>query len=421
MDIFVYYTELIGSRVYSSEGRYLGKVHDLMARTEELYPLILRFVIKPPRFGKPMDFPWEAVKSLEKKKVRLAPGGEKKLVAHYHDPDELDLDYDILDMQILDTDGAKVLRVNDIHLLNTQDEMRLVHVDVGMRGLLRRLGFLGFIDAFTQWLFSTKFSDRLIMWKYIVPLGGQFSPLKLTLPTIKGRIADLHPAELADIMEELAHHERQALFSTLDVETAGETLGEIDDPKLQTELIGSVNEEIASDILEEMEPDEAADLLSDLPDKVTDDLIDAMEDKERAEDLRQLMTHEEGTAGSIMTTEYITINPSATVQQTLQRLRKEASEVETINYVYVVNRAEVLRGVVSLKELILAHNQDLIRKIMQKRLISVKFHDSVKDVAEMFGKYNFTMLPVTDEKERLLGVVQWIDAVEAVYPEFARD
>jgi magnesium transporter len=102
-------------------------------------------------------------------------------------------------------------------------------------------------------------------------------------------------------------------------------------------------------------------------------------------------------------------------------LRKEASEVETINYVYVVNRAEVLRGVVSLKELILAHNQDLIRKIMQKRLISVKFHDSVKDVAEMFGKYNFTMLPVTDEKERLLGVVQWIDAVEAVYPEFARD
>lgn len=421
MDIFVYFTDIIGSRVYSQKGRYLGKVKDLIARSEVLYPLVLRFVIRSPRFGPLLDLPWEAVKSLGKKKIRLVRGGEKKLVPHYQDPEELVLRLDILDMQILDTDGAKVVRVNDIHLLNTDKGMRIVHVDVGFRGILRRLGYTRPADALTEWLFSAKFKEQLIGWKYIVPLGGHFSPLKLKLSLAQRRLAELHPADLADIMEELAVHERQALFSSLDVETAGEALEEIDDPKLQTELLGAVDEEVASDILEEMEPDEAVDLLIDLPEEVTEELVDAMEDKERAGELRRLMTHQEGSVGSIMTTEYLTITPQATVRQALNIIRKSVKDVEDIYYIYAVTKEGELRGVVSIKELVTAKGTDIIRKIMHKKVISVKDDDSVKLASEILSKYNFIMVPVVDEDEYLLGVIYWKDAVEAVLPKFAED
>jgi len=421
MDVFVYYTELVGSRVYSHYGRYLGRVKDIITRAEEFYPKVLKFVIRAPFFGQVLDVPWEVIRVLEKGKVILVPEGEMLMKQHRVNPDEIELEFDILDMQILDTNGAKVVRVNDIHLLNTGNEMRLAHVDVSFRGILRRLGYLHFIDAITNWLFSTKFKEQLIAWKYIIPLGGHFSPLKLKLPLVTERLADLHPADIADIMEELAVHERQAIFSSLDVETAGETLEEIDNPKLQTELLGSVNEEVASDILEEMDPDEAADILSDLPDDVTDDLIDAMEDKERAEDIRQLMTHEEGTAGSIMTTEFLAVNSAITLSQALDYIRKEAKDIENTHYMYVINDKEVLLGALSLKELIIADNELNIKSIMEKRVVSVKYYDSVKLVTETLGKYNLTTLPVVDDAGHLLGVIQWKDAVEAVYTDFAED
>lgn len=274
---------------------------------------------------------------------------------------------EILDKQIVDTFGAKVVRVNDLQFLRLESKLRLVHVDVGFKGLMRRVGWERGVCATVRWLFSYDLPDRFIGWKYVQLLSGK-APLHLSVSQKK--LSELHPAELADILEDLRGRDRSAIFHALDTETAADALEEIDDPKLQTALIETVSVEKASDIIEEMSPNEAADLLADLPQERADQILQEM-NAETAEDLRELLVHEEESAGGIMTTSLLSLSPELTVETAMTRLHQEAADLDVLYYVYLLDPVGQLSGVVSVRDLLTASPQQRLSEIQTSRLITV--------------------------------------------------
>ena len=320
---------------------------------------------------------------------------------------------EVLDKQIVDTFGAKVVRVNDLQFLCLESQLRLVHVDVGFRGLMRRVGWKNWISAVLRWLFAYELPDHFIPWKFVQLLSGS-GPLHLSVSQKK--LGQLHPAELADILEDLGGRDRSAMFHALDTETAADTLEEIDDPKLQKALIETVTVEKASDIIEEMSTADAVDLLADLPQDTADEILDGMEE-EWADDLRELLVHPEETAGGMMTTAYLGLARDMTAAAAWQRLKDEAVDLDVIDYVYVVDGEDVLQGVVSIRDLLTSPPQKRLADIQSSRLVTVA-PDSDKDEAvELLAKYGFKALPVVDEQNRLKGVISFRSALEILAPD----
>ena len=271
-----------------------------------------------------------------------------------------------MDKQIIDLKGSKVVRVNDIKLfwLQTKDQRYLVPnaVDIGLRGLARRLG--------VEFLFR-RLANHFVWWEFIQHLEEKTASLRLRRE--KQQLDQLHPADLAEIIEDLDYKKRTDFIEDLDVEVAAEAFAEME-LDTQIEILEHMDSQQASDLLEEMPPDEAADLLAELPEEKSDELLNLMEPEE-AQEVRELMDYEEGTAGSLMTPEYIALSPEITVTEAFTQLRRLAAEAETIYYLYLVEDDETLIGVISLRELLMAEPDALLQDIMQTRLISVQPQD----------------------------------------------
>jgi Mg/Co/Ni transporter MgtE len=317
-----------------------------------------------------------------------------------------------MDKQIVDTFGAKVVRVNDLHFLKVESRLRLVHVDVGFRGLMRRVGWERIVDRTLEWLFSYKLPNQFISWKYVQLLSG--SDL-LHLSVSQKKLSHLHPADLADIIEDLGGRERSAIFHALDPETAAETLEEID-PKIQKALIETIPVEKASDIVEEMSPSDAVDLLADLPEERAEEILEGME-QEKAEDLRELLVHPEETAGGLMTTAYLSLPSETTVETAIARLKAEAPNLDIMDYIYIADEEEFLQGVVSIRDLLTAQSHQLLAEIQVPRVVSVKLDEDQNEVVEAFAKYGFRALPVVDEENHLKGVIGFRNVLEVLAPE----
>ena len=249
----------------------------------------------------------------------------------------------------MDINGAKLVRVNDLELGDVKGRLCLVAADIGLRGILRRLGLEKRGEKFMS-LFRSQLPHKLIAWHYVQTIEPKLN--RLTLTVSRQKVAGLHPADLAQIISEVSQKERTAIFGSLDVDTAAEALHELE-PQVQADIIDDMSKERASDILERMPPDEAADVLGDLPEAKAQELINLME-KEEAEDVQELLEHEEDTAGGLMTTEYLSFPPDMTVEEAVKELRLEAPNVETIYYLYILDSEEHVLGVISLKNLILA-------------------------------------------------------------------
>jgi Mg/Co/Ni transporter MgtE len=328
---------------------------------------------------------------------------------------ELLLKESLLDKQIVDTHGAKILRVNDLHLLKVNRSLFLVHVDVGFRGLMRRVGLEKAADKFFQWFFDYHLADHFIPWRFVQPLS---SPSLLRLKIAQNRLSLLHPADLADIIEELDIHKRSEVFQSLDVETAAEALEETD-PKIQVRLIENLNLAKASDIIEEMSPSEAADLLGDLPKEKAEGILKEME-KEAAEDVKGLLVHHEEKAGGLMTTAFPSLPPQATAREAMELLRQEAENLDMIYYLYVTDADEHLLGVVSLRDLLTAAPQTHLSDMMDPRVVSVKLEEKKEEIADLFGKYGFKAIPVVDEDQRIQGAITFKSLLEVVAPELGK-
>jgi len=412
--VFLFLSRILGKKIVDSTGRTWGRVLDLIISSAELYPLVTGVLYRPPEGKDSVRFSWDRVREVGEK-IHITPLTPEDQGKGEVKGGELLLKDSLLDKQIVDTHGAKILRVNDLHLLKVNSDLRLVHVDVGLRGLMRRIGLERATEKFFQWFFDYHLMDNLIPWRVVQPLS---SPDLLRLKISQDRLAQIHPADLADIIEELDINKRTELFQALDVETAAEALEETD-PKIQVHLIENLHPAKASDIIEEMSPNGAADLLGDLPKDKAEGILNEME-KEMAEDVKELLVHPEEEAGGLMTTSFPVFPPSTTVREVLNYLRRESENLDLIYYVYVADDHGHLLGVASLRDLLMANPEGALADLMEPRVITVGVEEEKKEIADLFAKYAFKAVPVVDTENHIKGVIPFRSLLEVVAPQLGK-
>ncbi len=414
----LFLTEILGAEVIDLRQRRVGRVRDLTVRVDEPYPVVTGLVIsrRPEQV-----IPWSAVRSFAAAAHEVALRRTREDIASFRaDEAHIWLARDVLDKQIVDTDGRRVVRVNDLQLTETAAGWVLVGADIGIRGILRRLR----LEGLGKWLARLLNRDLpmvLVSWEVVDPLApvspGRKPPGDdaLRLRISGKRIAKLHPADIADIVEELGAKERYAIFASLTEEMAADTLEEmeLDD---QVSVIEHMDAERASEILEEMPPDEVADILNDLPQETAEEILGLM-DKEEAEGVQGLLSYEEDTAGGLMTTEFVSVSDQITAHQCIAALRKLEPDAESIYYVFVVDLAGHLQGVLSLRDLIVAAPKTPIRDIMIRNVVTVRLDARQQEVAAVLSKYNLLAVPVVDDDQRMQGIVTVDDALDVVLPD----
>ncbi len=402
-------SELVNRPVTDIDGKRVGIMQDLIARLwpEFPHPVVEALVIR--RRESSVIVPLSAVAALVPQAIALKFGFEH--IQPYTPTDEdIFLARDVLDKQIIDKEGARVVRVNDLELIRVNGTTMASNVDVGGMGILRRIGMA---DAAHTVLGGLRLPEprNSISWDDIELLRHDQS-MRLKVPVEE--LAGLHPADVADILSDLNRLESTEFLGAMDVAHMADALEEVE-PDFQASLVRNLPDEVVADVLEEMEPDEAADLLAELPQDRSTDLLALMQ-KEDADDVRRLLAYPEDTAGGIMTTEYAAVRPDMTVAQATQYLRETADEAETIFYVYVTDDLARLVGVFSLSNLIFADGDQPIADLMSTRVISVDLMDNQDDVAKIISKYDLLAVPVVDEKGSLQGIVTADDALDKIIP-----
>jgi magnesium transporter len=405
----VFVSDLIDKPVADLSGEGIGTLTDLIASVSKtvLHPRITAIVVK--QKGGEIFVPITDVVVLVAPAISLSKQIDD-VFPYEPREDDIYLSRDVLDKQIIDTNGVRVVRVNDIELTRVDDSFYVANVDIGGLGLLRRLGLAKRVQNFAS-RFHKTIPGSVIAWDHVELLhSDQYMRLKFP----KEKIAELHPADLADIISDLNRLQGEELMEILDVKTLADTLESVE-PDFQASLIENLSDEKVADVLEEMSPDEAADLLAELPKGRSKDLLEMMEDDD-AEDVRKLLTYPEDTAGGIMTTEYVAIPPNVSAEEAIRILREKSSEAETIFYVYVTDDEDHLLGVFSLSDLVMAQPNTLITNFMQQKVVKVNLMDTQDKVAQLIAKYDLLAIPVVDGENKLHGIVTSDDALDKMIP-----
>lgn len=399
-----YFSQLLGTPIYDKSGQSIGKIKDMAVRWDGAYPQIVGIkYIKKSQVLITID----QIASCSYKEVRLKDNFEIEKTVTLHEND-IYISKWLLDKQIIDLKGSKLVRVNDITLSwvvqESLERMMLIAVDIGIRGLFRRLG-LEFLVKGCQ--------NKMLDLQYIKPLENWNSYLQLNRN--RQQVSELHPADIADLLEEMDYKTRAGFIDHLDDQQAVDALAEMD-LESQVDIIEQMDEQRASDLLEEMAPDEAADILVELTAEKSEGLLKLME-VDDAEDVRELMQYAEGTAGALMTTEFIAFAADLTPVEVINQLRELAPEAETIYYLYVVDQKEHLQGVLSLRELIVASPSATLRELMHTKLLTVYVTDDHQRVAEVINKYGLLAVPVVDKEGIILGIVTVDDIIDILIPD----
>ncbi len=399
-------TELLGLPVTESSGAHCGRVREVVLTPAEDRSHISAFIVRTANGDRVL--PFSAVLSVNGGVRTSSPSADWS-------PPEAEglflLERDLLDQQIIDVHGRKVVRVNDVDLHqetgNGQCKLKIGAVDVGVRGAVRRL-LKGAVPMAALKLLLKRIPPRLIPWEF-VDLIETDPARRVKLKISNQRLARLHPADIADIVEELAPDEREAVFETLDEGVAAEALEEMS-AKVQKSIVESLDSDRAAEIVEEMDPDAAADLLADLTEDRTSEILKEMAPEDRAE-MTELMEFGEKTAAGRMNTEYLSLDPLATVNDAIEALRNFEGGVETVSTIYVVDKLGHLVGAVPLAKIVLAKATDKLSSLTQEPLISTHAGAREKEVAELFDKYNLVTLPVIDDDNILTGVITSDDVI----------
>ena len=402
-------SDMIGrSAVVEGDGarRAIGRIADFVVeRPDDTFPRIDAIVIKTKsgKFLAPVDTIVD-IDAGGKLVLREAP-----TVGAPPDDEALYLVEDLFDKQIVDVDGRKVVRINDIEVARTGGALRVVAADIGFGGIVRRLGAGNISRALID-----KIPRSLIAWDNVAPLHD-LNPTQIQLSVSEHRLARLHPSDLAEIIGDLSARDAARVVGSLDDETAADALEHLD-AETQRSIIDDLGHERAADIIEEMDSDDAADLLGELPEEQQEKLLREM-DAETADDLRELVAYDEGTAGGLMTTDYVWIYPHRTVAATIAKIRELAPETEFIYYLYVTDQSDKLLGVLSLRTLLLSSPDATIHTVMDGDIVSVHPDASSVDVASTIARYDLLACPVLDDDGKMLGIVTVDDAIDAVIPE----
>ena len=404
-------SELLGATVYDPSGAATGRVREVTLAPQEDRNRIASFIVKTKSGNRVL--PFSAVSTIDANihtsttpaEWPAANGAEGLFL----------LERDLLDQQVIDVHGRKVVRVNDVDLqIDSSTEagrphaiLRIQSVDIGVRGAVRRL-LRGLAPRPALHVLLQRIPPRTIPWSF-VDLIETDPARRVKLKISNEGLATLHPADIADIVEDLAPDEREAVFRTLDEDVAAETLEEVE-PSVQKSIVESLDSERAADIVQEMDPDAAADLLADLPQDRTEQILVEMK-PEASQEVVELLEHKEETAAGRMTTEFLALPVTATVENAIGVMREFEGGIETVSTIYLVDSHGTLVGAVPLVKLVLSQSDTPLLSLTQEPLVLTHKETSDSEVAELFDKYNLVTLPVIDEHNKLAGVITSDDVI----------
>jgi CBS domain-containing protein/sporulation protein YlmC with PRC-barrel domain len=452
MDFF-YLSQVLGRPVFTNRGERVARIKDLVARLEalnakgevtlEAYPPLSGLVVVIAK--RQIFIPWTQVKTLDSEGAHLSSA--RIDLRHFTRREgEVLLNRDMLDKQLIDIDGRRVIRANDLQLYRSDGSVRLTAVDVSSRALLRRLTFGRMFDTATIGSRAPvprhgpyPEEPRGLRRRRVAPAGfikwPDVEPLKAGVPDVRLRLSherlnQLHPVDIAHIADELSYLQGAEIIESLDVETAAEVLGEMDDDESRADIVEGMDQELVADILEEMDPGDAADLLADLDEVQAEDLKRRM-DQEEVEDVNMLLAYPEDSAGGLMTTDYLTAPGRLTVDQTITLMRRLDDAPNVIDYLYVVEEDEPVEdwlersqegggkliGIVSLRDILLSSADRTLVEMMDTDFNWVRADDSAEEAARTMADYNLLALPVLDEGDLLVGIITVDDAMELLLPE----
>ncbi|MEW6026808.1 MAG: CBS domain-containing protein [Planctomycetota bacterium] len=461
---FFFLSDILGRKIKRGSGETLGRIVDMviLANPAKIYPEVTALVVSHGLLGRRLKVPITGIEPFELpiQHLYLKDGA---VTEEFSEPARADacsggptngsallVRETFLDKQILDTAGCKVVRVNDIHLLKEKNYIWVVHVDIGFRGIVRRLGWLEMMDTVMEWVFSYKPNERFVSWKCVsaLPQSGERKTDTLALAPTYQCFTDLNPADMADILNDINRDERIAMFKLLDANIAADAIVELN-PKVQKELFESLDKSGRSRIIALMADNKLADLLNHLGRRRADEIIRQLI-PEKADKIKGLLLHPEQTAGALMTTRYIALNNDLTVPEAFTRANEMiASSADMYFYnIYVVDAEQNLLGVVPLRKLLLAYTSAAARAaeppqppqeptavatapatapqpvvtplpapqklsdIMTAKIIKIKPLTRQHKIVDLIRKYNFTALPVVDGQNKLKGIVLLKDALQ---------
>jgi len=405
---FFFITELIRDKVIQAKADKkieLGRLIDLEIRLGKLYPEVVNLIVGR-SFGRPpLEVPFAYVTSIDTRRTIIEVPSGVKLREFDQESSRILIKDMILDKKIIDTDEYEVEVVYDIHLLHAEGRMLVVHVDVTKAGMLRRLHF-GWL---ARLLWSEVKDIELLPWKYVQSLPTDIDRFhgNVKLTVSREKISDIHPADLADILEELSGEERMAVFNTLDTETAADTLEEAE-PRVQRELVASLRRDRLAELFHTMTPAQIADILEILP-RVDAEALKKSLSAEEVEKVSELLDAHDVKLPSLATERFLALPESALVRQALTKFRSKTRRYDVIMYVYVTTSEGNLKGVVDIRELIQNRSDETLRNIMTEQIVTLAPTDTLADAASEFSKYGFRALPMVDENRKLLGVVRYKD------------
>jgi Mg/Co/Ni transporter MgtE len=407
-ETFLYFTELLGLAVYDLKHRLIGRVKDA-AIVPVIHPArIDRYLVGAGTSW--LSIRYDQISSISLDGIQLS---NERLYPYHSDEYMLRIQRDLLDQQIIDVNGRKVVRVTDVSLELLRDEresLMILEVDVGIRSILRRL-LQGVAPRRFVRRLQRPISPNSIRWEFCNIVEAD--PLRrLRLNISNEKLERLHPADLADIVEELGPAEREAIFGTIDSEVAAEALSEID-PKMQASILEALEPEVAADIVEEMAPDEAAHALSELEDETTAEILDEME-TEPLSDVKELLEYDEGTAGGMMNTEAIVLAETTSLSEAMVSLRRHEDLLENTHVLFLANPSGQITAAVPLARLFLADGSTCLRDLATDPLISTTADEKRNRVTELFDKYNLLALPVVEEDGSLAGVITADDVISVL-------
>lgn len=397
-------TDIVGRKVSMNEKR-LGKLADFIIVEHGPVPEVSLLVISRP-YGEPrLLVPWDKVVMITANEIVI---DIDNVHAYEKKPEETQIllkDF-IVDKKVLDLDEQEVEVVFDVKLVAREGKLYASEVDLSHTRILRRLGLKKLADYFAR-----NHEDMLLSWTYIQPLPEKIGSFKgnVKLKVLKENLADIHPVDLADILEELDQHQRMVVFEQLEADHASDTLEEVE-PRVQRELISSIKIEKAVELINQMTPGQAADILDILPAEEAQEILSQLS-PEIAGKTKELLKEHEETAALFMTQGFITFSPVCTAKSVLEQFRNVARDKDVIMYVYVVDKEDRLQGVVDLKEILQADITCLLSELMTTHFISFKSGDSLADVAKAFERYSFRAIPVTDDDNKMVGVIPYRDVM----------
>lgn len=402
------YTNILNRKVYDEFGDVLGLLKDVYVTTEEGYPRIIGYKLK--KDGVTFHYEFRYIRFIDNDgKIKIKIKGSKEILPMRY---SYLLSENLLDKKIVDINGKQVVRVNDLRIAKLAGEFRVIAVEVGPFARYRRLKISGLMKILYK-IMGKKVEETVLRWDDVESLEMVNNNLKISVPYKK--LSKLHPADLADILENLDTNSRKQVLESLDEDLAADTLEEIDS-EYKGAIIKELSDSKAVEVLENMPSDEIADLLDDLDEEEREKILVNLE-REDAEEVKELLKYEDETVGSIMSKEFISVNLDITIGDTIDILREMNPDEEVMYYIYITNEEDKIEGVVPIKDLILYNPETKIKEIMDTTVSRVKHDDEINKVIEKAAKYDLLSVPVIDENEKLVGIVIIHDIIdEFLYP-----